>query len=338
MKIFDNYSLKNLNTFQLNYKCKTFIEVESCDEIYEINKIFNLSNTKFLVIGEGSNILFTKDFDGVVLHPKFDNISFKYEDDQTISLEVEAGKNWDKLVRFTVNKNLGGIENLILIPGLTGATPIQNIGAYGQEVKDVIESVHFFDFEDNLFKVLFNNQCRFEYRNSIFKQELKNRVFITSIQLKLNKNPIPKIDYGNLRDELNKLGIVSPSIQDVSRLIEKIRSEKLPSPKEFGNAGSFFKNPIVGKTKFETIKKHYSDIQFFNFSDNHIKIPAAWLIEKIGYKGKVKGNVATYQKQPLVLINLGNATGIEILSFANEIKEKVLNAFDIELETEVNIV
>lgn len=338
MKIFDNYSLKNLNTFQLNYKCKTFIEVESCDEIYEINKIFNLSNTKFLVIGEGSNILFTKDFDGVVLHPKFDNISFKYEDDQTISLEVEAGKNWDKLVRFTVGKYLGGIENLILIPGLTGATPIQNIGAYGQEVKDVIESVHFFDFEDNLFKVLFNNQCRFGYRNSIFKQELKNRVFITSIQLKLNKNPIPKIDYGNLRDELNKLGIVSPSIQDVSRLIEKIRSEKLPSPKEFGNAGSFFKNPIVEKTKFEVIKKHYSDIQFFNFSDNQIKIPAAWLIEKIGYKGKVKGNVATYQKQPLVLINLGNATGIEILSFANEIKEKVLNAFDIELETEVNIV
>lgn len=338
MKVFDNYSLKNFNTFQLNYKCKTFIEVESCDEIYEINKIVNLSNTKFLVIGEGSNILFTKDFDGIVLHPKFDNFYIKSEDDQTVSLEVEAGKNWDKLVRFTVGKNLGGIENLILIPGLTGATPIQNIGAYGQEVKDVIESVHFFDFEDNLFKVLFNNQCRFEYRNSIFKQELKNKVFITSIQLKLNKNPIPKIDYGNLRDELNKLGIVSPSIEDVSKLIEKIRSEKLPSPKEFGNAGSFFKNPIVEKTKFEVIKKHYSDIQFFNFSDNQIKIPAAWLIEKIGYKGKIKGNVATYQRQPLVLINLGNATGIEILNFANEIKEKILNAFDIELETEVNIV
>ncbi len=338
MKIFNDFSLKEYNTFGLNYKCAAFIEVEFAEEIYSINKMFELNKAEHLVIGQGSNILFTKDFDGIVIHPTFNNFSIKSQDHNFLYLEVEAGKNWDELVKFTVSKNLGGIENLTSIPGLVGAAPIQNIGAYGQEIQDVIEYVHFFDFNDNIFKVIDNNQCRFDYRNSIFKQELKNKVFITSIELKLQKNPTPKIDYGNVKDELIKSGIETPTIEDVSNIIDKIRKNKLPLPKEIGNAGSFFKNPIVNAFKFYELKKSFPDIPFFELSENQIKIPAAWLIEKIGFKGITIGNVGTYHKQPLVIVNLGNASGLEILDFTNEIRSKIFRHFGIELETEVNII
>ncbi len=337
MKIFNDFSLKHYNTFGLNYNCAAFIEVEFAEEIYSINKMFELSETEHLIIGQGSNILFTKDFDGIVIHPTFNNFSMKSQDNNFLYLEVEAGKNWDELVRYSVGKNLGGIENLVSIPGLAGAAPIQNIGAYGQEIKDVIEFVHFFDFNDNIFKVFHNRQCRFDYRNSIFKQELKNKIFITSIEIKLKKNPTPVIDYGNVKDELFKSGIKNPSVNDVCNIIANIRENKLPSPKEIGNAGSFFKNPIVSNSKFEELKKSYPDIPFFEVGENQIKIPAAWLIEKSGFKGKVKGNVGTYHKQPLVIVNFGNASGNEILDFANEIKTKIFVEFGIELESEVNI-
>lgn len=338
MKIFENFSLKSFNTFGLNYFCNTFIEVEYAEEIYSINKKFNLTESKFLVIGEGSNILFTKDFDGIVLHPTFRNLNLIKEENDFTYIEVEAGHNWDELVRFTVKKNLGGIENLILIPGLVGAAPIQNIGAYGQEIKDNIEFVHFFDFNDKIFKTYNTKQCEFSYRDSIFKKQLKNKVFITAIEIKLRKNPKPIIDYGNVKDELIKSGIENPTIKDVSQIIAKIRENKLPSPRDIGNAGSFFKNPIIPKSKFGELRKIYPEIPSFYVNENQIKIPAAWLIEKIGYKGKVKGNVTTYYKQPLVIVNLGSASGSEILDFANEIKMNVLSQFDIELEMEVNVI
>ncbi len=338
MKIFNDYSLKKFNTFGLNYHCDAFIEVEFAEEIYSINKIFELNKAKHLIIGEGSNILLTKNFDGIVLHPTFKDLSLKHEDNNFTYLEIEAGKNWDELVRYTVDKNLGGIENLISIPGLTGAAPIQNIGAYGQEIKDVIDTVQFFDFEDSLFKVFNNSECKFGYRNSIFKQELKNNVFITSIEIKLNKEPKLILDYGNVRDELFNSGVVNPTIREVSATIERIRKNKLPSTAEIGNAGSFFKNPVVNKSVFENLKKSFADIPFFKVNESEIKIPAAWFIEKIGYKGLKKGNVGTYHKQPLVIVNFGNASGLEILDFANKIKEKVLSDFGVELETEVNII
>jgi len=337
MKIFENFSLKNFNTFGLDHKCKIFIEIEYPEEIYSINKKFKVSESKFLVLGEGSNILITKDFDGFVLHPQFKKIIQTREDKNNIYFEVEAGVNWDEFVRFSLSKNLGGIENLISIPGLVGAAPIQNIGAYGQEIKDVIELINFFDFSDNVFKTYLNQKCKFEYRNSIFKQELKNKILITSIELKLHKNPKPNIDYTDVKNELRKMEIENPTIQQVSEIISKIREIKLPSPKEIGNAGSFFKNPILDIKKLETIRKNFGEVPFFKLNETSVKIPAAWLIEKIGYKGKSKGNVGTYHKQPLVLINLGNATGEEILNFANEIKDKVFSVFNIELETEVNI-
>lgn len=338
MKIFNDFSLKEYNTFGLNYNCAAFIEVEFKEEIYSINKMFELSKAEHLIIGQGSNILFTKDFDGIVIHPIFNNFSVKNQDHNFLYLEVEAGKNWDELVRFAVSKNLGGIENLISIPGLVGAAPIQNIGAYGQEIKDVIEYVHFFDFNDNFFKVFDKNQCRFDYRNSVFKQELKNKILITSIELKLKKNPKPIIDYGNIKDELIKSGIEIPTVEDVCNIIANIRKNKLPLPKEIGNAGSFFKNPIVSNSKFEELKKSFPEIPFFEVSEGLKKIPAAWLIEKVGFKGKTKGNVGTYYKQPLVIVNFGNASGNEILDFANEISSKVLSDFGIELEKEVNII
>lgn len=338
MKIFNDFSLKPYNTFGLNYNCAAFIEVEFAEEIYSINKMFELSKAEHLIIGQGSNILLTKDFDGIVIHPTFNNFSVKNQDNNFIYLEVEAGKNWDELVRYTVGKNLGGIENLVSIPGLAGAAPIQNIGAYGQEIKDVIEFIHFFDFNDNIFKVFNNQQCRFDYRNSIFKQELKNKIFITSIEIKLKKNPTPVIDYGNVKDELIKSGIENPTVNDVCNIIANIRNNKLPSPKEIGNAGSFFKNPIVSNSKFDELKKSYPDIPFFEVSDKLVKIPAAWLIEKTGYKGKVKGNVGTHKNQPLVIVNFGNASGNEILDFANEIRSKIFTEFGIELETEINII
>jgi UDP-N-acetylmuramate dehydrogenase len=338
MKIYNDFSLKSYNTFGLNYRCNRFIEVEFAEEIYSINNKFCLNESRFLVVGEGSNILFTKDFEGTVLHPTFNSLSLLKEDKDFFYFLVEAGKNWDEFVRFTVKKKLGGIENLISIPGLVGAAPIQNIGAYGQEVKDVIESVNFFDFSDNLFKSLPNHQCLFSYRNSIFKSELKNKVFITSVELRLKKNPKPSLEYGNVKEEITNRGIVNPSIEDVSNVISEIRNKKLPSPNVIGNAGSFFKNPIINKTKFDELKRKFIDIPFFVVSETQIKIPAAWLIERVGYKGKVKGNVATYHKQPLVIVNLGNASGTEILDFANDIREKIYNEFEITLETEVNII
>jgi len=338
MKIFENISLKRFNTFGLNYNCKTFIEIEYPEEIYSINKKFNLSESKFIIIGEGSNILLTKDFDGFVLHPVFNQIIQTKEDDDYVYFEVEAGVNWNQFVKFSINKNLGGIENLISIPGLVGAAPIQNIGAYGQEIKDVIDSVNFFDFNDYIFKSYSNQNCKFEYRNSIFKQGLKNKILITSIELKLQKNPKPNLNYSDVRIEIKKIGISNPTIQQVSEIISKIREVKLPSPNKIGNAGSFFKNPIVDTKKFEKIRENFNEIPFFKLNSDYVKIPAAWLIDKIGYKGKIKGNVGTYHKQPLVIVNLGNATGEEILNFANEIKEKVLFEFNIELETEVNII
>jgi UDP-N-acetylmuramate dehydrogenase len=338
MKIFNDFSLKPYNTFGLNYNCAAFIEVEFAEEIYSINKMFELNKAEHLIIGQGSNILFTKDFDGIVIHPIFDNFSVKSQDHNFLYLEVEAGKNWNELVRYTVGKNLGGIENLVSIPGLAGAAPIQNIGAYGQEIKDVIEFIHFFDFNDNIFKVFNNQQCRFDYRNSIFKQELKNKIFITSIEMKLKKNPTPVIDYGNVKDELIKSGIENPTVNEVCNIIANIRKNKLPSPMEIGNAGSFFKNPIVSNSKFEELKKSYPNIPFFEVSDKLVKIPAAWLIEKIGFKGKTIGNVGTYKNQPLVIVNFGNASGNEILDFANEIRSKIFTEFGIELETEVNII
>lgn len=337
MKLFENYSLKDFNTFHIDVKAEKFIEIESSAELLEFVKNFETNSKKILVLGGGSNILFTKDFDGIILHPTFRNLQKISEDDKSVIIEVDAGMNWDDLVKYAVENNFGGIENLALIPGTVGAAPIQNIGAYEQELKDTLVQVDYFDLSEKKLKILNDAQCKFGYRDSIFKNELKNKFIITNVTLRLKKNPEPNVNYGNVKNELIKSGITNPTIADVSNIIRKIRTEKLPDPAKIGNAGSFFKNPFVDEVTFEKIKNEFLDVPSFK-QEGKIKIPAAWLIEKSGLKGFRKENVGTYPYQPLVIVNYGAATGKEILDFAMLISQTVKNKFNIELEPEVNII
>lgn len=337
MKIFENYSLAELNTFHIDVRANKFIVVEKVNELDNLIDFVELSSGKFLILGGGSNILFTKDFDGTILHLSFNQLSEIKSDDRFIYIKAEAGLIWDELVKYSVDKNLGGIENLAMIPGTVGAAPIQNIGAYGQELKDSLVEVEYFDLTDRKIKTISNEECEFGYRDSIFKKSLRDRFMITSVTLRLSKNPVPVFNYGNVSNELSKSGLDKPTIKDVSNIIRKIRTEKLPDPNQIGNAGSFFKNPIVDENKFECIKEKYPDIPSFR-QENKIKIPAAWLIEKSGLKGYKKGNVGTYPNQPLVIVNYGKASGKEILEFAHLIQSKVFEKFQIQLEPEVNII
>lgn len=337
MKLFENYSLKNLNTFHIDVKAKRFIIAENVDELKELFSSLELSAGKFLTLGGGSNILFTNDFDTTIIHLSFNQLSEIKSDDNFIYLKAEAGMIWDDLVKYSVEKNLGGIENLAMIPGTVGAAPIQNIGAYGQELKDTLVEVEYFDLIENKIKCLNNEQCQFGYRNSVFKNELKNKFIITSATFRLAKNPVPVLSYGNVSSELSNLGITKPTIKDVSSIIRKIRTEKLPDPNKIGNAGSFFKNPFVEEETLQQIRTKFPDVPSFR-QENKIKIPAAWLIEKSGLKRFRKGNVGTYPNQPLVIVNYGSATGTEILEFAMFIQKTVLKKFKIQLEPEVNII
>lgn len=337
MKLFENYSLKDLNTFHIDVRAKQFVVVERISELVEVIDNLELTPGKFFILGGGSNILFTKDFDNTIVQLSSNQLSEIKSDDRYFYIKAEAGMIWDDLVKYSVDNNLGGIENLALIPGTVGAAPIQNIGAYGQELKDTLLEVDFFDLTERKIISLSNEQCQFGYRDSIFKKLLKNKFIITSITLRLTKNPIPVLNYGNVSSELTKAGISNPTIKDVSNIIRKIRTEKLPDPNEIGNAGSFFKNPFVDEITFQQIKNVFPDLPSF-IQEDKIKIPAAWLIEKSGLKGFRKGNVGTYPKQPLVIVNYGNATGEELVEFAMYIQKTVKEKFNIVLEPEVNVV
>lgn len=338
MNIKENFSLKNFNTFGIDVKAKFFVEVETQNELCEILSSLKYKNEKKMILGGGSNVLFTKNFDGVVLALSSNEIKIIIENNENAIVEADAGVIWHKLVLYCVERNLGGIENLSLIPGKVGAAPIQNIGAYGQELKDVfisLDAVFVGDCEKKTFE---KAECNFEYRDSVFKQELKNKFAITKVRLKLNKNPEPNISYKPLENEINKLNPKNLSIKNVSDIVCSIRKSKLPNPAEIGNAGSFFKNPLVDEEKFEQLKVKYPDIIGFPNEDNKIKIPAGWLIEKAGLKGKQVGNTGTHKKQALVIVNYGGATGQEILGFKDSIKKKIFEDFGIQLEEEVNII
>lgn len=337
MKLFENYSLKEFNTFHIDVNAGKFIVVEKITELDELIGPFELSAGKFLILGGGSNILFTKDFDGTILHLSFNQLTEIKSDDNFTYIKAEAGMIWDDLVKYSVDKNLGGIENLAMIPGTVGAAPIQNIGAYGQELKDSLVEVEYFDLTDRKIKTIDNEKCQFGYRDSVFKKSLKNKFIITSVTLRLSKYPVPILNYGTVANELSKSGIDKPTIKDVSNIIRKIRTEKLPDPNHIGNAGSFFKNPVIDENKFGEIKEKYPDVPSFR-QENKIKIPAAWLIEKSGLKGFRKGNVGTYPNQPLVIVNYGTASGKEILEFAQLIQDTVSEKFQIQLEPEVNVI
>ncbi|RLJ33899.1 UDP-N-acetylmuramate dehydrogenase [Chryseobacterium sp. 7] len=334
----ENFSLKPYNTFGVEAKARYFTEINSIDELKEA-LIFSKKNTlQILFLGGGSNILLTKDFNGLAIKLNLKGISEEHINENEVLVTAKAGENWHEFVMYCLQKNFGGLENLSLIPGNVGTSPMQNIGAYGTEIKDVFVSCKVLNLE-NLEVETFNlEQCRFGYRDSIFKQEGKGKYVILEVTFKLTqKNHLIKTEYGAIKSELENLGIENPTIQDVSKAVINIRQSKLPDPKEIGNAGSFFKNPTIPLAQFEVLKKKFENIQGYPNGDM-VKVPAGWLIEQCGWKGKQIGNAASHTLQSLVIINAtGKATGKEIFDFSTEIINSVKEKFGIELEREVNI-
>jgi UDP-N-acetylmuramate dehydrogenase len=335
IRIKNNFSLKSSNTLGIDVKARYFVRTENLEDLSDV-----LKNRKdcfpFLILGGGSNILFTRDYNGIVIQPALKGIKIIDNDPGTCLVEVGAGEEWDDYVNWAVENSLGGIENLSLIPGTTGSSPIQNIGAYGVEVKDVIEKVNYLDLESFNMVSLSNHECQFGYRNSIFKNQLKNRVVITSVVFRLHHVPVFNTSYGNLQEEIGRKGKIT--LETVRNAVIAIRQSKLPDPKVIGNAGSFFKNPVVELAKANQLKEEYNSMPIFPVSDQWIKIPAGWLIEQCGWKGKRLGNAGVHDKQALVIVNYGKATGTEIRDLAMKISESVFSKFNIMLEPEVNII
>jgi UDP-N-acetylmuramate dehydrogenase len=335
MDIKENYSLKKYNSFNIDVVAKEFIQINSVKELIDLQK--NLKNKNKLFIGGGSNILFTNNFEGLVVHINLKGISVKKINENFSEIKVMSGENWNELVNWCIENNLGGIENLSLIPGNVGAAPIQNIGAYGVELKDVFISCEVYDLNTEKLNIYNLNDCKFGYRDSIFKKN-KNLI-VVSVKMKLSsKNHKINTSYGGINDELKKLNIKEPTIKDISNVVCEIRNKKLPNPNKIGNAGSFFKNPIVNSKKINWLKENFNNIPFYKIDENSYKIPAAWLIETSGFKGKDFGNFGIHKTQPLVLVNYGKASGSDINKLSLSIKEVVNKIFKIELETEVNII
>lgn len=336
MNIQENFSLKTFNTFGVEAKAKYFAEVNSLEELKET---LQFSYSPILVLGGGSNVLFTKDFDGLVIKLNLKGISEEVLNENHVLVTAKAGENWHEFVQFTISKNYGGLENLSLIPGNVGTCPIQNIGAYGTEIKDYFVSCKALNTETLEVETIDLEQCKFGYRDSIFKTSDKGKYIILEVTFKLTtKNHHIKTEYGTISTELKNLGIENPTIQDVSKAVINIRQSKLPNPSEIGNAGSFFKNPTIPLEQFENLKNQFPEIQGYA-NGNFVKVPAGWLIENAGWKGKQIGNVASHKLQALVIINAtGNATGKEIYDFSTMIIDAVKEKYGIELEREVNIV
>ncbi|WP_114820459.1 UDP-N-acetylmuramate dehydrogenase [Chryseobacterium sp. KLBC 52] len=335
----ENFSLQPYNTFGVEAKAKYFTEVNTIDELKEALTFAEKQSLQLLFLGGGSNILLTKNFEGLAIKLNLKGISEESINDNEVWVTAKAGENWHEFVMFCLQKNYGGLENLSLIPGNVGTSPMQNIGAYGTEIKDIFVSCKVLDLENLELKTFNLEQCRFGYRDSIFKQEGKGRYVILEVTFKLTqKNHHIKTEYGAIKSELENLGIKNPTIQDVSKAVINIRQSKLPNPKEIGNAGSFFKNPTIPLVQFEALKQQFENIQGYPNGDR-VKVPAGWLIEQCGWKGKQIGNVASHKLQSLVIINAtGNATGKEIFDFSTEIINSVKEKFGIELEREVNII
>lgn len=335
MNIQENISLKAFNTFGIDATAKRFVSITS---VYHLQELLKKEKNIFLISG-GSNMLLTKNIEQLVVHLDCKGISIDKEDEDFVYLTVNSGENWHDFVLYCVEQNYGGVENLSLIPGNVGTCPIQNIGAYGVEVKDVITKVEAVEIASTKLHTFANKDCKFGYRNSIFKNEAKNKYAITSVSFKLTKqNHTLNTSYGAIETELASKNITNPSLKEVSNAVIAIRKSKLPDPKKIGNSGSFFKNPVISKSHFLELQNQYPNIPSYIISEDEIKVPAGWLIETAGFKGKRFGNYGVHEKQALVLVNYGNATGKEIYALAQKIKETILNQFSIHLEIEVNII
>lgn len=337
MHIQNNFSLKKHNTFGIDAKAKQFVAVNSVEELKEI--LQKNANEKKFILGGGSNMLLTQDIDALVIHIDLKGKRVVKEDDDFVWVESQAGENWHDFVLWNIENNFGGLENMSLIPGNVGTTPVQNIGAYGAEIKDTFVSCEAMKIDTQEMKTFTKDECKFGYRESVFKQAVKDQYIITSVVFKLTKkNHKINTGYGDIQKELEKHHITNPTIKEVSNAVIAIRQSKLPDPKELGNSGSFFKNPIVSRELFNKAKAQHPEMKHYDVSETEVKVPAGWLIEQAGFKGIRRGDAGVHKNQALVLVNYGNATGQEIVNLSKEIQKTILEKFGIPIEAEVNII
>jgi len=336
MQIFENYSLKGENSFGIDVQARYLVKLHGVSDIKELLKTDLLQVHRSLILGKGNNILFSKDFDGLIIQPEMYGFNIVKETKDYVFIRSGSGEYWPAFLASVVSMDLWGAENLALIPSSVGAVPIQNIGAYGVEAKEIIEEVEAIDLQTGEIIHLSKEDCKFGYRTSIFKNELLNRVLISSVLFKLKKKPLPNLEYGTLKEKFR--GETKPALMDIFRYIMEIRMKKLPDPEQLGNAGSFFKNPVLDKDSVQALIKEYPGISYFRESEDQVKLSAAWLIDQCGWRGKRKGDAGVYSKHALVLVNYGNATGKEIFDLSEQIKNSVLKRFGVELEREVIVV
>lgn len=337
MKIQHQFSLREYNTFGIEANARHFVEARTVEELREVLRLQGYPDK--IVLGGGSNMLITGDLDALVVYINLKGKEVVFEDEDHVVIKAMAGENWHNLVLWTLENGFGGLENLSLIPGNTGTAPIQNIGAYGVELKDVFESCEAIELSSLRLVSFSREDCRFGYRDSFFKNEGKGKYILTSVSMKLTKRRhVLHTTYGDIGAELQRKDIQNPTIRDVSAAVVAIRQSKLPDPKELGNSGSFFKNPVLNGSDFEDFHQKHPDAPFYKVSDHSYKVPAGWLIERSGFKGKRFGDAGVHARQALVLVNYGNATGREILELARKIQDEVHRRFHIEITPEVNII
>lgn len=337
MKIESNFPLKKYNTFGIEAKAKQFVSIHSLDELRTV--LAHHKMDKKFILGGGSNMLLTQDIDALVIHIDLKGKKAIKENDDYVWVESQAGENWHEFVLWTIDHDFGGLENMSLIPGNVGTTPVQNIGAYGTEIKDTFVSCEAMNMLTQEMKTFTKEECHFGYRESIFKHEAKDKFVITSVIFKLTKrNHNINTSYGDITAQLAKNNIQIPNLKDVSNAVIAIRKSKLPDPKELGNSGSFFKNPIISRVLFEKVQQKFPDVKFFEVSPNEVKVPAGWLIEQAGLKGYRKDDAGVHKNQALVLVNYGNATGQDILALSRYVQKTVFDKYGIAIEAEVNVI
>ncbi|MFZ4546211.1 MAG: UDP-N-acetylmuramate dehydrogenase [Bacteroidales bacterium] len=338
LNIKENVSIRGLNTFHIDSTARYFIEVNNYEQLSELIKSEFLDKNSILLLGGGSNLLFTNNFKGIVVQIRNKGIEVYENTGNSVLVKVAAGENWHEFVSYCVGKGFGGLENLSLIPGNVGSCPIQNIGAYGVEVKDSFYSLEAVDLKTGELNIFHYPECNFGYRDSIFKGELKGKFAIWSVTFQLNLNPVVHVEYGAIKQELEAKGIENPGIRDVSEAVCAIRQSKLPDPEILGNAGSFFKNPTVDLKFADKLRESFPKLVSYTLADGNEKLAAGWLIEQCGWKGFREGDAGVHQNQALVLVNYGNASGSQILTLAHKVQNSVYERFGVKLEMEVNVI
>jgi len=338
MQIQQNISLRQFNTMGIDARARQFSTFGTLESLQELTALSDDGNLGKLVLGGGSNILLTRDFDGLVMKNELMGIELVRETDTHYYVKAGAGENWNQFVQYSIGRNWAGLENLSLIPGNVGASPMQNIGAYGVEVKDVFEELEAFHLQDKKIVTFTNNDCGFGYRESVFKRRFRDQFVILNVTYRLNKTPKFNTSYGAIEQELERMGVTNLSIRAIADAVIHIRSSKLPDPARIGNAGSFFKNPSIPAAQFEQLKQNFPGMVGYTNPDGSVKLAAGWLIEQCGWKGFRRGDAGCHEKQALVLVNYGNASGAEIYELSTEILDSVQDRFGVELEREVNII